>query len=512
MISGSWAWSACRWASAVVGFLGSQAVFSAVLFAVVLPLTLICGRRCRLLAAGLWTLVFVRLLLPADLAAPFSGRMLIESVLKQPEAATSTVSAPVPEAGKPARQPAVFHAEAGAETRERAVRPLHAVLFFAWLSGLIAAGAAYTTRLRKYKDIARDAESCGDVRLLEVLGKWQTLFRVRRQVRLAFGPCRISPYTVGILRPVIVLPGCMRLSDPERTIEPVIAHEMAHVRHWDDLWIRLQNLVQIIYFFNPIVWLAGRQVHQLREESRDASVLEKRSISGRLYGNALLETVRMRLEPSDDLVLLPRFADEKTRLIRRLRHIQRPAFLRKGAGRVLAGGFVGFRDAGASHGEARGRGSRCRNPARSAGAGRRSHPAMRPGLGRERLVRSSRRGHRKRRKTLHGSGRGRGTGDLMRNGRNIHAIPRGHGRSRPGMAHALPTHPMPGRPARRIHRKGTGHRTDEVLPALRGFEARNRPGSGIVTHPPQAADAKSRQILIPSAGSDGFRMQERDFF
>lgn len=330
MISGSWAWSACRWASAVVGFLGSQAVFSAVLFAVVLPLTLICGRRCRLLAAGLWTLVFVRLLLPADLAAPFSGRMLIESVLKQPEAATSTVSAPVPEAGKPARQPAVFHAEADAETRERAVRPLHAVLFFAWLSGLIAAGAAYTTRLRKYKDIARDAESCGDVRLLEVLGKWQTLFRVRRQVRLAFGPCRISPYTVGILRPVIVLPGCMRLSDPERTIEPVIAHEMAHVRHWDDLWIRLQNLVQIIYFFNPIVWLAGRQVHQLREESRDASVLEKRSISGRLYGNALLETVRMRLEPSDDLVLLPRFADEKTRLIRRLRHIQCPAFSGRG--------------------------------------------------------------------------------------------------------------------------------------------------------------------------------------
>jgi beta-lactamase regulating signal transducer with metallopeptidase domain len=333
MISGSWAWSACRWASAVIGFLGSQAILSAILFAAVLPLTRICGRRCRLLAMGLWTLVFIRLLLPADLAAPFSGRMLIESVLKEPAATISAVSAPVHAAGRPARQQTGVHAGAAAEPREGGARPLRAILFFAWLSGLIAAGLVYTGRLRKYERMARDAESCGDVRLLEILEKWQTLFRVRRPVRLAFGPCRISPFTVGILRPVIVLPGCMRDSDREQTIEPVIAHEMAHVRHWDDIWIRLQNLVQIVYFFNPVVWLAGRQVHQLREESRDASVLAKRSMSSKRYGTALLETVRMRLEPSDDLVLLPRFADEKTRLIQRLQHIQRPAF--SGRGRMV---------------------------------------------------------------------------------------------------------------------------------------------------------------------------------
>ncbi len=330
MIFGSWAVAAVRWPSAVVGFLGSQAVFSAVLFAVVLPLTLICGRRCRLLAAGLWSLVFVRLLLPADLAAPFSGRMLIESVLRRPAAATVAVSATVPETLKPAPPPAVVHVEAGVTPRKNGFQTLHAVLFFAWLSGLLAAAATYATRLKKYERMAWEAESCRDVRLLEILAKWQTLFRVRRQVRLAFGPCRISPFTVGILRPVIVLPSCMRKSDPERTIEPVIAHEMAHVRHWDDLWIRLQNLVQIVYFFNPVVWLAGRQVHQLREESRDASVLAKRLMSGKRYGTALLETVRMRLEPSDDLVLLPRFADEKTRMIQRLRNIQRPAFSGRG--------------------------------------------------------------------------------------------------------------------------------------------------------------------------------------
>jgi beta-lactamase regulating signal transducer with metallopeptidase domain len=345
MMTGLWEWMAGWRASAIVGFLASQAVFSAILFAAVLPLTRICGRRCRLLAMGLWSLVFVRLLLPANLSSPFSGRMLIESAFDSPH--NKDVIITVPEAANQAGaalETAGFATSGARDPGNGESDRIPTVLFWVWLSGALAAGAAYATRLKKYERIARDAESCSDVRLLEILGTWRRMFHIRRPVRLAFGPCRISPFTVGILRPVIVLPNCMRPCGPEETIEPVIAHEMAHIRHWDDLWIRLQNLVQIAYFFNPVVWLAGRQVHQLREESRDASVLAKRPLSGRLYGTALLETIRMRLEPSDDLVLLPSFADEKTRLIKRLQNIKQPVFHGRGhlAGSCLLLAAFGF--------------------------------------------------------------------------------------------------------------------------------------------------------------------------
>jgi murein DD-endopeptidase MepM/ murein hydrolase activator NlpD len=212
-------------------------------------------------------------------------------------------------------------------------RSLHSLLFFAWLSGFILVGSAYAYRLSQYKKLVRLSVPCNDGRLLEMVLRWKGLFRVRRPVRLVFGSARVSPFTVGLFRPVIVLPKCFLREDPEETIEPVIAHEMAHIRHWDDLWNRLQNFIQIVYFFNPVAWIAGRQLHQAREQVCDAAVLSKRALTNKRYGIALLNVIRVRLAPSDDLVLLPGFANEKTRLMKRLQNIKQPAF--HGTGHVV---------------------------------------------------------------------------------------------------------------------------------------------------------------------------------
>ena len=42
-------------------------------------------------------------------------------------------------------------------------------------------------------------------------------------------------------------------------------HEMAHVARWDAFWLGLQNLVQAIYFFHPLVWITGFMLDAERE-------------------------------------------------------------------------------------------------------------------------------------------------------------------------------------------------------------------------------------------------------
>lgn len=61
-----------------------------------------------------------------------------------------------------------------------------------------------------------------------------------------------SPFVLGIVRPRIYLP--YQLED--RELEPVIAHERAHIRRRDHWWKPLGFLLLTLHWFNPLMWLA----------------------------------------------------------------------------------------------------------------------------------------------------------------------------------------------------------------------------------------------------------------
>jgi beta-lactamase regulating signal transducer with metallopeptidase domain len=319
MIPQALAGDVSAWPKEVVGFFTSQVVFSAILFVLVAGLARLFSRRSARLTLGLWSLVFVRLLLPSDFSAPFSGRMLIERAFgtRGPELRQLAPTDPEAEG----RGSAASGRRSGPTSD---FGPIHGLLFAAWLSGLAAVGTVYSIRMRRYRLLVRNAEMCRDDGLLALVDRWKRLFKVRRPVRLVFGSARVSPFTMGLFRPVIYIPKCFLRKDLSDAIEPAIAHEMAHIRFGDDFWVRLQNVVQLVYFFNPVAWLAGRQLHQEREAVCDAAVLSKQALTRKRYGTGLLNVIRIRLAPSDDMVPLPSFASEKTRLIRRLQNIKRP--------------------------------------------------------------------------------------------------------------------------------------------------------------------------------------------
>jgi len=78
-----------------------------------------------------------------------------------------------------------------------------------------------------------------------------------------------SPVTFGLLRPRIVVPAGIEASLPFDQLRAVIKHEMAHVAR-RDLWIgMLQQVAQMIHWWNPLVRLANRQLADLREQICD---------------------------------------------------------------------------------------------------------------------------------------------------------------------------------------------------------------------------------------------------
>ena len=75
------------------------------------------------------------------------------------------------------------------------------------------------------------------------------------------------------LRPLIVLPLGLaeRLSDGE--LGSVLAHELFHVKRFDNLFGSLQMFVCCIFWFHPLVWLIDKRLIEERELMCDEQVI-----------------------------------------------------------------------------------------------------------------------------------------------------------------------------------------------------------------------------------------------
>lgn len=96
-----------------------------------------------------------------------------------------------------------------------------------------------------------------------------------------------SPVTLGFLKPVILFhPYHLRDRD---AFNAILAHEMAHVRRRDELFLWLQELALILHPSNPMLWLANVRLHRYRERLCDAHAIQAADIDPRAYGRVLIQ-------------------------------------------------------------------------------------------------------------------------------------------------------------------------------------------------------------------------------
>lgn len=304
-----------QWSNRLIHFLSMQVCFSVILFVVIITLIRFLKVRSRFLMAGLWSLVFIRLLLPLEWSHGFSGRKILEYFLRVPISVehvslfhlSSNTAHPV-------------FGETLVESHEFQLLSFNMILTGLWVVGVLVLFTLYIKRVCGYHRMIRKSEPCKDPILLRIVDSWRREFGIRQSVKLVTGNFHKPPFTIGLFRPVIYIPQLFCEKSNMATLESVIAHEMVHIKHRDDGWLCLQNLIQIVYFFNPVVWLAGMQLAQVREQLCDAVVLSRKRLDGHAYGNGLLNMIQLNLA-SDGFCPIPTFAGEKRRLAERIRCI-----------------------------------------------------------------------------------------------------------------------------------------------------------------------------------------------
>ena len=103
-------------------------------------------------------------------------------------------------------------------------------------------------------------------------------------------PACVTPMTVGIVAPVVILPPDWASWD-DAELSAVLAHEEEHVRRGDPLVSAVALLNRAVFWFHPLAWWLQREIARLSEHACDAVVISRGHDSD-VYSACLLRFAR----------------------------------------------------------------------------------------------------------------------------------------------------------------------------------------------------------------------------
>ncbi len=168
--------------------------------------------------------------------------------------------------------------------------PLGTIVQLAWGIGMLIVLIRLGIGFARIRALRKTGEVWADSMAMAVLQQWTS-----RRVYLFLHGGLASPMTCGILRPAIGLP--IEARDwPAPELRQALIHEVEHIRRGD--WI-VQVLAKVaggLYWFNPLVWVAARQLHLECEHACDDAVVR---VSGRTSYAQQLVSMARRLSEGD---------------------------------------------------------------------------------------------------------------------------------------------------------------------------------------------------------------------
>lgn len=159
-----------------------------------------------------------------------------------------------------------------------------------WLAVAFLSIAPFIAGIIAVARLRRRANTFADSDLQALATCLAQTLAMKRPARLLRAPTGAMPMATGFLRPAVFLPeDALAWTEEKRRV--VLLHELAHVKRRDCLTHAIARTATALHWFNPLAWLALRQLRIEREHACDDLVLaagERPSA----YAENLLEIAR----------------------------------------------------------------------------------------------------------------------------------------------------------------------------------------------------------------------------
>lgn len=173
-------------------------------------------------------------------------------------------------------------------------------VFLLWLTGVVLmSGVAIRRALSACGRV--DRALAANYLMNDILVYCRHRMGIRGPIRLRVGAAGNAPVVCGLINPVIVVPRNLAPTLGSRHLRDVLFHELAHVKRYD-LWVNLvQNVLQVLYFYNPLLLVVNAVIRRLREEAADETVLDTIGDKDHAYTQRLADvsTITFKYPPSN---------------------------------------------------------------------------------------------------------------------------------------------------------------------------------------------------------------------
>jgi bla regulator protein BlaR1 len=160
-----------------------------------------------------------------------------------------------------------------------------------WLCGFVAVMLAWYVRWDRISASKRDAVRLERGREVDALRRIEQIAGITRPTEVLLSQAPLEPGIVGISHPVLLWPERISRYLEDGHLEAILAHEVMHVRRWDNLISTIQMLVEAIFWFHPLVWWLGGRLVDERERACDEAVLELGN-DRHTYAESILKTCK----------------------------------------------------------------------------------------------------------------------------------------------------------------------------------------------------------------------------
>ncbi|GHV41859.1 BlaR1 family beta-lactam sensor/signal transducer [Clostridia bacterium] len=191
----------------------------------------------------------------------------------------------------------------------------------AWLVGAIIFAVALCVCAGRLRLVRESVKPSDNDRLNELLEAAKAELNVKQRVTLGLSVLVKSPMTVGVMKPLVILPFELSARFDEDEVRHVLLHELTHIGRMDSLVNHLLCLLQAVYWWNPLVYIAFHKIREDREISCDYSVLNRLPNGGALrYGETVISFARKRPR-IESLSMAMEMGGTKRELIKRIEKI-----------------------------------------------------------------------------------------------------------------------------------------------------------------------------------------------